>query len=304
MVKQKKHIKYHDIKIISVTDEFTFTEDFIVTEKIHGSNFSIGYIENELQIQSRNKLIDKDFQPFGLSEIIKPLIQIVEKIKDALNYNFLIYGEIFGKTIPTMNYYDSTCKAVFGSEKVFFRAFDLYNVDEKIYLKYSDAIALFEKVGLPYLPILTINDKTIGDLYAIVEKYQSAFSKKFVEGFVLKKNKNELSHTRNIFKIVRKEFKASNVQLLNKNKIKSYVNYKRFASAYSKIGDDLEEIKEEMIRDTLQDMMELINDEVREEVEEHYKEFQKKFEKEKEKFEKKQEKKREKEREIICEEVK
>lgn len=271
------HIKYHHIKSKLITDEFPFTDEFIVTEKIHGSNFAIGYIEDTLRLQSRNVIIDKDFKPFGLPEIIEPLIQIAEKVKTVLNYNFLIFGEIFGKTIPTMEYYDPTSAAVLGSENYFFRAFDLYNVDEKKYLKYSDAIALFEKVGLPYLPILNINYQTINDLYTIVEKYQSAFSEKFVEGFVLKKNEQELSCSRNIFKIVRKEFSANNSKLSIRNIIKSYVNYNRFISAYSKIGEDLEKIKEEMIQDTLQDMMKIINDEVKEEVEENYQRFQKKF---------------------------
>lgn len=270
-------IKYHHIKCKLITDKFSFTDGFIVTEKIHGSNFAIGYIKDTLRLQSRNVIIDKDFKPFGLPEIIEPLIQIVEKVKNVLDYNFLIYGEIFGKTIPTMNYYDPTSATVLGSEKYFFRAFDLYNVDEKKYLKYSDAIALFEKVGLPYLPILNINYQTISDLYAIVEKHQSAFSKKFVEGFVLKKNEQELACSRNIFKIVRKEFNANNGKPLIKNILKSYVNYNRFISAYSKIGEDEEKIKEEMIRDTLQDMMNIIKDEIEEEVEENYQKFHKKF---------------------------
>lgn len=278
MDKPEKIIRYHDIKCKLATDEFTFSDEYIVTEKIHGSNFAIGYIENKLRLQSRNVIIDKDFKQFGLPEFIEPLTQIVEKIKNVLEYNFLVYGEIFGKTIDTMNYSDPTSVAVFGSKEYFFRAFDLYNVDKKMYLKYSDAIALFESVGLPYVPILNINYKTISDLYDIVEKYPSAFTEKFVEGFVLKKNENELISSRNIFKIVRKEFRLKHAKLLNRN-IQSYVNYQRFISAYSKIGEDSEKIKEEMIRDTLQDMMIVINDEVREYVEENYQRFEKKFQK-------------------------
>lgn len=273
MDKLDKLLRYHDIKSEPCTGEF------IVTEKINGSNFAIGYIKNSLRIQRRNGIIDKEFKQFGLSEIIEPLIQIVEKVKDIINFNFLIYGEIFGKTVPMMEYYDPLSVDVFGSKEVFFRAFDLYNADEHTYLKYSDAIALFVTVGLPYLPILNLNYNSIDDLYVTVEKYQSAFSKKFVEGFVLKKDENELSGSRHIFKLVRKEFRGSKVQLLNKNKIKSYVNYNRFISAYSKIGDDPEKIKEEMIRDILEDMMSAISGEVKEEVEENYPRFQKKLQK-------------------------
>lgn len=279
MDKVHKVIRYHDIKCKSATDTFSFTDEFIVTEKIHGSNFAIGYIENTLRLQSRNAIIDKDCKQFGLPEIIEPLIQIVEKVKNALNYNFLIYGEIFGKTIPMMKYYDPTSAAVLGSDHCFFRAFDLYNADEKKYLKYSDAITLFEKVGLPFVPILNINYKSISELYDLVEKYPSAFCKKFVEGFVLKKNQDEQSRTRNIFKIVRKDFRADSVRLLNLNTIKYYVNYNRFISAYSKIGENWGKIKEEMIRDTLQDVSKIIKDEITEEIEENYEKFQKKFEK-------------------------
>lgn len=282
MDKPNKHYKYHSIENIPTPGEFCNKNvptpgEFIVTEKIDGSNFSIGYIENSLQIQSRNKIIDRDCKEFGLQEIVKPLIQIVEKVKDILKYNFLIFGEIFGKTIPTLKYYDPVCVDVFGSKKVFFRAFDLFNVDENKYLKYSDAIPLFIEVGLPYLPILNIKYKTNDDLLVIVEKYQSAFSQKFAEGFVLKKDENELASSRNIFKVKRKEFRAGDVQLLNKKRIKSFVNYNRFMSAYSKIGDDSEKIKEEMIRDSLEDIMVVIREEVKEEVQQNYIRFWKKL---------------------------
>lgn len=277
MNKPNKLFRYHEIKRKSLSGKF------IITEKIHGSNFAIGYIENSLRLQSRNAIIDQNFSQFGLPKIINPLIQIVEKVKYILKYNFLIFGEIFGFTIPMMGYYDPISVDVFGSKEVFFRAFDLYIVDEKTYLKYSDAIELFKKIELPYIPILNINYKTIRDLSVIVEKYQSAFSQKCVEGFVLKKDENELSRSRNIFKIVRKEFSGSNIPLLNKNKIKSYVNYNRFISAYSKIGDDKDKIKEEMIRDSLEDMMTVISDEVKVEVEENYEKFQEKFRKYQEK---------------------
>lgn len=119
-------------------------------------------------------------------------------------------------------------------------------------------------------------------MFIIVEKYRSDFSAKFVEGFVLKKDENELSHSRNIFKIVRKDFRGSEVQMLNKKKIKLYVDYNRFVSAYSKIGDHPEEIKEEMIRDSLGDMMTVISDEVKAEVEKNYLGFQKEFQKDQE----------------------
>lgn len=275
MAKQNRFYKYHLI------ESEPFSGESIVTEKIHGSNFAIGYIENSLRLQTRTKIVEKNFNQFGLQEIIEPLTQIVEKIKSILDYNFLIYGEIFGKTFPMMNYYDSESVAVFGSKEVFFRAFDLYNVDKNTYVKYSDAIQIFKKVELPCVPILNINYKTIDDLYIIVEKHQSQFSEKFVEGFVLKKDENQLSKSRDIFKLVREEFRVKKVPLLNKNKIKSYINYNRFFSAYSKFGDYPEEIKKEMIRDSLKDMTSVICDEVKKEVEENFLGFQKKLTKQK-----------------------
>lgn len=108
------------------------------------------------------------------------------------------------------------------------------------------------------------------------------FSEQFVEGFVLKKNANELSASRNIFKIVRKQFGGCKGPLLNKKIIKSYINYNRYISAYSKIGDDSEKNKE-MIRDSLKDMMLVISDEVKEEIEGNYQRFHKKIQKYQEK---------------------
>lgn len=273
----EKHIRYHDIQSTA------FSGEYIIIEKIHGSNFSIGYIRNALRLQKRNHIINEHSKDFGIHKIIKPLIQIVEKLKGVLNYNFLIYGEIFGETVTMIKYYDPVSATVFGSKEVFFRAFDLYNADQKMFLKYSDAIVLFEQIGLPCLPILTINDKSIDNLKVIVEKYKSAFSEQFVEGFVLKKDENEISVSRNIFKIKRKEFGECKGPLLNKKIIKSYINYNRYISAYSKIGDDLEKIKEEMIRDSLKDIMLTIRDEIKEEIEGNYPRFHKKFQKYQEK---------------------
>lgn len=275
MDKLMKLYRYHHIK-----SEPFLGDDFVVTEKIHGSNFAIGYIENSLRIQSRNKIISQRCNEFGLSEIIEPLIRIVEKLKDILEFNFLIYGEIFGKTIPALKYYDDESVSVFGSEKVFFRAFDLYDVDENTYVKYTDAVVLFERIGLPYLPILDIDYKTVDDLYVTVEKYQSAFSEKCVEGFVVKKNENESARSRNIFKVVRKEFREKKVEPLKKSKMKSYVTYNGFVSAYSKIGNHPEEVKEEIIRDALKKIMAAVRGQVKEEVEKQFPKFQEKFQQE------------------------
>ena len=229
------------------------TGDFLVTEKIDGSNIAIGYINDSLRVQSRRQILIEPYDFLGLKKIIKPLIEIIEKIKSTMKCNFLVYGEIFGH-MSSIKYYDSESEKIFKSNVVFFRAFDLFNVDRRVFLKYTDAIKIFEETKLPYVPILEINYKSVDDLYNKVEIEKSAYSDDILEGFVLKADEeNKPNISRKIFKVKREKFDCK--QLPSKLKIDNYITDQRFYSAFSKIGKDKEKIKKEIIKDILKDIM-------------------------------------------------
>ena len=239
--------------------------DLLVTEKIDGSNIAIGYINDSLWVQSRRQILTEPYDFIGLKKIIKPLIEIIEKVKNIMKCNFLVYGELFGH-MSSIHYFDSESENIFKSNNVFFRAFDLFNVDKRVFLKYTDAIKIFEETGLPYVPILKIDYNGIGDLYNKVEIVKSAYSDDILEGFVLKADEeSKPDFSRKIFKVKREKFDCK--QLPSKFKINNYITDQRFYSAYSKTGNDKEKIKEEMIKDIIKDVMTHFTNSVSEKVE-------------------------------------
>ena len=225
-------------------------DHLIVTEKVHGANLGIGFINNALHIQSRRKLLDRNSNFMGLNNIIDELVAFVEKIKNIVRYDFLVYGEIFG-AMRTIEYYD--LDSPFSNKSVFFRAFEMYKREGDVFLKYSDAIEIFKQVGLPYLPKIDIKYESVKELYAKAETTKSAFSEKPVEGFVLKKDQEEDRKTKTIFKVKRKIFNENRGFQF---KAKNYINANRLMSAYTKCGDNLNEIEKEMIQDILKDAIE------------------------------------------------
>lgn len=250
-------------------------DDVIITEKIDGSNIGIGYVNGLLHIQSRTQKLKEDTKNFGLNTILKKLIPKIQDIKDILNCDFIVYGEIFGH-IRRLDYNDPESKKELWTpdeEKEpqvrFFRAFDILKLEKKLFLKYTDAIEIFDKVKLPYVPILDVKYKDQEELRIIVQTFQSAYSQEPVEGFILKENKEE-SYPRTMTKLKRENFEEiarKKKRELKKFEPKTYVNTNRFISAYTKIGNNPEEIKEEMIKDTLKDIMLLFKSDVKNAVE-------------------------------------
>ena len=241
-------------------------DKLIVTEKIHGANLGIGFINNALHIQSRRKLLHRNSTFMGLNNIVDELVAFIEKIKNIVQYDFLVYGEIFGNEVMrVMEYYDP--ESPFSNKSVFFRGFELYKREEDAYLKYSDAIEIFKQVGLPYLPKLCIKFESVKELYMKTETTKSAFSEKPVEGFVLKKDEEEYRVTKTIFKVKRKIFNEKHGFDI---KTKKYINANRLMSAYTKCGDNLKEIEKEMIQDILKDAMKNVIHHVSEEVHKYF----------------------------------
>lgn len=84
---------------------FTIGQDYIgkifdgpveVTEKIDGSQFAFGVIDNELQIRSKGRIIH-DYAQVTESDLFYPAIQHVMSIIDELPNNMVFYGETLKK---------------------------------------------------------------------------------------------------------------------------------------------------------------------------------------------------------------
>ena len=146
-------------------------EDWIVTEKVHGANFSFIYEDNQLQYAKRKELLawSDDFFGFQLvvEEIEHKLYNLFESIK--ANHPFkkcTVYGELFGGSYPHSEVRpDKRVSAiqtgVYYSPTIRFYAFDIAlepadSTDYRYYLDYNTATELFETCDLFYAkPLFT-----------------------------------------------------------------------------------------------------------------------------------------------------
>ena len=83
---------------------FSNNTKWFATEKVHGSNFSIYYIDGKIQFSKRNSILNKDEWFYNYQLIKNKLIRNVKKISTLLdNQNIIVYGELFGGWYPQNN---------------------------------------------------------------------------------------------------------------------------------------------------------------------------------------------------------
>ena len=83
---------------------FSSKSKWIATEKVHGSNFSIYYIDNEIKFSKRNSLLEDNEWFYNYQIIRQKLIKNIKKISSLMNKkNIIIYGELFGGWYPKNN---------------------------------------------------------------------------------------------------------------------------------------------------------------------------------------------------------
>ena len=92
-------------KFIELIRGTTAAQDtWFVTEKIHGSNFSIIYDGNEFKFASRGGILEPGDSFFGYQDVVKDKLKAVLQIYSILSVDkepeeLVIYGEIFGPGI-------------------------------------------------------------------------------------------------------------------------------------------------------------------------------------------------------------
>lgn len=256
----------------SITSEvlfFEYGDDCIITEKLHGSNISFGVVKSRFVVQSRNKLIHPDGKvEFGVKHILPKLEDKAKRLRKLIQElrgeerDFIVYGEAFGGVNQfSIEYKDEESVRAFGTDKIFFRAFDLFLVDPVndrtgIFLAYDEAIELFKTVGLPYIPKLTEKDfEDYGEygnyahLCRIVESKKGHFSE-IVEGFVVRKNEEEKKYKRTIYKVKAVAFNdTGKKQPCEKYKIKNYLVESEILSQILNVGWDLDKLKNAVKKD-------------------------------------------------------
>ena len=145
---------------------------WIVTEKVHGSNFSFIYdvVFDSMLYGKRTSLISNDDHFFGykliLDETLPKIKIITDFIKEKFNCNkIFIYGELFGGNFPNTEkeiekIYKPIQKGVYYSPKIHFYAFDIgiYQNDEFKYINYEISLQAFKLANILHAePLKTFN---------------------------------------------------------------------------------------------------------------------------------------------------
>lgn len=83
---------------------FSNKSKWIVTEKVHGSNFSIYYMDGKIEFSKRNDILKENEWFYNYQLIKDKLIRNIKKISEFINHkNIILYGELFGGWYPENN---------------------------------------------------------------------------------------------------------------------------------------------------------------------------------------------------------
>lgn len=188
--------------------------DWVVTEKVHGANFSFIYENRILGFAKRKAKLDWDDDFFGFQLVAQKLEDNVLALFEALSLDFpaekyTLYGELFGGAYPhtevaAIPHLSAIQTGVYYSPDIHFCAFDIAieTAESRYYLEYETVVSYLEQVNIFYAKILYQ-----GSLTACLE-FDIAFdssipallnlptlASNLVEGVVLKPLHNVLSPT-------------------------------------------------------------------------------------------------------------
>ena len=100
---------------LSKKDNILFSNKtkWVVTEKIHGSNFAIYYRDGKIEFSKRNKILESDEWFYNYHLIKQKLIDNIILLSNIMNEkNLVVYGELFG------GWYPNDCKNWKGSNDI------------------------------------------------------------------------------------------------------------------------------------------------------------------------------------------
>jgi len=143
--------KYTDIENLRhFPDVFTPGEEVVVSEKIHGTNARIGWVEGTLLAGSHG-LQRRRPEPEAMATntywfpaTLEPVRNLLDDLRDQGHAVAILYGEIYGSRVQSLHYGRR--------EGLGFAAFDLL-VGEQ-YLDYDAFAALCERHGVATAPLL------------------------------------------------------------------------------------------------------------------------------------------------------
>jgi len=180
---------------------------WVVTEKVHGANFSFVYEDHQLRFAKRKDYLTWNDDFFGFqavaAEMEDRVIGLFEQLRqDIPAHRYIIYGELFGGKYPhpevaSHEHVQAIQTGVYYCPSVRFCAFDIaIEVTEegsKEYLDYALSLAYFERYGIFYAKVLfcgklneALNFDTRIDSGIPGQLQLPALSPNLIEGVVIK----------------------------------------------------------------------------------------------------------------------
>lgn len=137
-----EHKKYRDIERLKENNSDTFKpgDHIIITEKIDGSNATIGY-DNGIVAMSRNTILNPENTNRGFYEFANSFD--ADKIKELLGSRYLLCGE--------WNVKHTVAYPKEAQNKMY--VFDLYDTETKTYLDIHQAFLVADTLGLPKVAV-------------------------------------------------------------------------------------------------------------------------------------------------------
>ncbi|WP_228408175.1 MULTISPECIES: RNA ligase family protein [unclassified Chryseobacterium] len=143
---------------------------WVVTEKVHGANFSFVYENGSLKFAKRKEYLNWSDDFFGFQLVVSKLenniLRLFEKLSsDIAAEKYIIYGELFGGKYPhpevaPVKDIHAIQTGVYYTPDIEFCAFDIAietdGSDSKYYLDYESAVTYFDEFKIFYAKPLLI----------------------------------------------------------------------------------------------------------------------------------------------------
>lgn len=279
----RKIIRYPKIK--SVPLEIDNLNNYIIQEKIDGSNIGIGFVNGIFQIQSRNMVLDLQTNQLGIKELGNYLYNCVLKMRDIIiqtniekpcvdENNFMVFGESFGNNMKRYNYKDLEFEEATGIlQNQYFRVFDIVDISRNVFLNIKHVDYLCKQSGFLTVPVIEV--KNFSNIHNILKNLTSHFTKYVMEGAIVKyKEEDCFNEKRRIYKILNKPINERFKKQKSDKQIKKIRliprKYLQFVKNFNNIDDlyniFIEEIRNKsliLIRNKLNDESAEINTDIK-----------------------------------------
>ena len=173
-----QHISYQKIRESSKKWQLDIQQhqlleklDWVVTEKIHGANFSILVNAEGVQFAKRKEILDlhEDFFGYfslkeGLTTQAKDLFQLLVAQNSSIT-QLNIYGELFGGSYPHPDVFsnpnvEAVQTGIYYSPNIEFSVFDIAYIEAGTFnfMSYNNLITSCQEAGFLYCPALLIGN--------------------------------------------------------------------------------------------------------------------------------------------------